>query len=333
MSSFLLCLRRLAAAKGIPSLILSDNHKTFISGEKFLLDLQEDEEVQEFLCDHRIQWKHQTPRSPWMGGHFERLVRTIRTCLSSAIARKLYNHCRKGRSHQPFLLPRFIRKQNQALHLPCLCATTQAVHLEVVNNLSMSSFLLCLRRLAAAKGIPSLILSDNHKTFISGEKFLLDLQEDEEVQEFLCDHRIQWKHQTPRSPWMGGHFERLVRTIRTCLSSAIARKLYNQDEFTTVVKEVENIVNSRPLTYQANDALDQLLTPSQLLWGRNLTIMSHSCSPTLMTTQLQKQRNYDINISLSAMLWIVSGNNGPKNTSHPYMRNMRIVVPNSQHII
>ena len=59
-----------------------------------------------------------------------------------------------------------------------VCATTRAVHLEVVDNLSTSSFLPCPRRLAAAKVIPSLIISDNHKTFISGEKFLLDMQED-----------------------------------------------------------------------------------------------------------------------------------------------------------
>ena len=162
-----------------------------------------------------------------------------------------------------------------------VCVTTRAVHLEVVDNLATSSFLLCLRRLAAAKGIPSLILSDNHKTFISGKKFLPDLPEDEEVQEFLRDHCIQWKHQTPRSPWMGGHFERFVRTIKTSLSSPIARKLYNQEELTTVVKEVENIVNSRPLTYQANDALDQPLTPSQLLWGRNLLIMPPLLQPDI----------------------------------------------------
>ena len=121
-----------------------------------------------------------------------------------------------------------------------ICTTTQAVYLEVVVNLSTTSFILCLRRLAAAKGIPSLIISDDHKTFISGEKFLLDLQEDDDVREFLREHRIQWRHQTPRSPWMGGHFERLVRTVKTCLSSAIARNLYNQEEFTTVVKEVED---------------------------------------------------------------------------------------------
>ena len=101
------------------------------------------------------------------------------------------------------------------------------------------------------------------------------------MQEFPRDHRIQWKHQTPHSPWVGRHFERLVRTIKTCLSSAIARKLYNQEEFTTVVKEVEDIVNSRPLTYQANDALDQQLTPSQLLWGRNLPIMPPLLQPNI----------------------------------------------------
>ena len=95
------------------------------------------------------------------------------------------------------------------------------------------------------------------KTFISGEKFPLNLQEDDNVREFLQNHRIQWRHQTPRSLWMGEHFERLVRTIKTSLSSAIARKLKNQEEFTTIVKEVKNIVNGRPLTYQSNNASDQ----------------------------------------------------------------------------
>ena len=51
-----------------------------------------------------------------------------------------------------------------------VCTTMRAVHLEVVTNLSTSSFIMCLRRLAATKGMPSLTLSDNHRTFISGGK-------------------------------------------------------------------------------------------------------------------------------------------------------------------
>ena len=84
-----------------------------------------------------------------------------------------------------------------------VCATTRAVHLEVVDNLTTTSFIMCLRRLAASKGVPSLILSDNHMTFIAGETFLLEMQQDPAVQDHLSATNIRWKHQTPRSPWMG----------------------------------------------------------------------------------------------------------------------------------
>ena len=141
-----------------------------------------------------------------------------------------------------------------------VCATTRAVHLEVVDNLTATSFIMCLRRLAAAKGMLTLILSDNHKTFIAGETFLLDMQQDPSVQEYLASKNVRWKHQMPRSPWMGGHFERLVRTIKASLATAISRKLLTLEEFTTIVKEAENIVNSRPLTYQSDKSGDTTST-------------------------------------------------------------------------
>ena len=148
-----------------------------------------------------------------------------------------------------------------------VCTTTRAVQLEVITNLSTSSFIMCLRRLTAAKGMPYQILSDNHRTFISGETFLLEMQQDPEVQEYLSSKNIKWKHQTPRSSWMGGHFERLVRTIKASLASAISKKLLTLEEFVTIIKEAENIVNSRPLTYQSDDSRDIPLTQSQLAWG------------------------------------------------------------------
>ena len=125
-----------------------------------------------------------------------------------------------------------------------VCATTRAMHLEVVDNLTTTSFTMCLRRLAASKGMPSVLLSDNHKTSIAGETFLLEMQQDPAVQEYLAATNIRWKHQTPRSPWMGRHFKRLIRTIKASLATAISRKLLTPEEFTTIVKEAEPLRTS-----------------------------------------------------------------------------------------
>ena len=138
---------------------------------------------------------------------------------------------------------------------------------------------MCLRRLATSKGVPSVILSDNHRTFIAGETFLLEMQQDPAVQEHLSSNNIRWKHQTPRLPWMGGHFECLVRTIKASLATAISKKLLTLEAFTTIVKEAENIVNSRPLIYQSDNSRDIPLTPSQLAWGRDLTLLPPLLQP------------------------------------------------------
>ena len=149
----------------------------------------------------------------------------------------------------------------------CLCNYKSCTPRGCGQPYHYTSFIMCLRRLAASKGVPSLILSDNHKTF------LLEMQQDPAVQDHLSVTNIRWKHQTPRFPWMGGHFERLVRTIKASLATAISRKLLTLEEFSTIVKEAENIVNSRPLTYQSDNSRDSPLTPSQLAWGRDLTLM------------------------------------------------------------
>ena len=83
----------------------------------------------------------------------------------------------------------------------------------------------------------------------------------------------------PRSPWMGGHFEWLVRTIKASLATAMSRKFLTLEEFRTVVIEAENIVNSRPLTYQSDSTRDVPLSPLQLAWRRDLTLMPPLLQP------------------------------------------------------
>ena len=47
---------------------------------------------------------------------------------------------------------------------------TRAVHLDIVCDLSAGTFLRCLKRFAARRGLPRKFLSDNGKTFHSGHR-------------------------------------------------------------------------------------------------------------------------------------------------------------------
>ena len=57
------------------------------------------------------------------------------------------------------------------------CCVTRALHLELVQDLSVPTFLNCLRRFRARRGTPDIIKSDNAKTFKSTASFLKKLQE------------------------------------------------------------------------------------------------------------------------------------------------------------
>ena len=87
---------------------------------------------------------------------------------------------------------------------------------------------------------------------------------------------------------MVGHYERIVRIIKVCPSTAIAKKLFNYEEFVTVVRETKNIINSRPLTYQGTDTADIPLSLSQLVWGCDLTLM-----PPLLQSEEYAEINFE----------------------------------------
>ena len=87
-----------------------------------------------------------------------------------------------------------------------VCCVTRALHLELVQDLSALSFLNCLRRFCARRGRPSIINSDNAKTFKSSSKLLRKFFSDQGVSNFLEIGRMQWKFNIELSPWQGGHY-------------------------------------------------------------------------------------------------------------------------------
>ena len=151
------------------------------------------------------------------------------------------------------------------------CAATRAIHLELARDMTAVTFLQLFRRFIARRSCPSILVSDNGKYFSANAEFIKKLQDDPSVQEFLQEHRIEWKFIPPRSPWMGGFYERIVGVVKRALKLALFRKNVSEDELQTLLAEIEQRVNNRPLTYIDEDIDNPIpLTPSHLLHGRRL---------------------------------------------------------------
>lgn len=150
------------------------------------------------------------------------------------------------------------------------CCVTRALHLDLVADLTATTFLRCLRRFAARRGTPSLIISDNAKTFKASAKVIKRLCDNEEVRAHLQSNRIDWRFILERAPWWGGFYERMIGTVKRCLRKALGNAKLNADELVTVLTELEATLNSRPLTYEYDEVGAEMLTPSHLIYGRRL---------------------------------------------------------------
>ena len=156
------------------------------------------------------------------------------------------------------------------------CASTRAVHLEVVPNMSEKSFIQAFRRFVSRKSLPRTLISDNATTFVSGSEEIKRLCESQLVQETLSTHGVEWKFIPKRAPWYGGFWERLIALTKTSLKKVLGRSQVNMETLQTIVTEIETILNDRPLTYPSSDIRDcDPLTPSHLLYGRRISTLPY----------------------------------------------------------
>ncbi len=177
------------------------------------------------------------------------------------------------------------------------CFTTRAVHLDIVLDMSTESFIRCLKRFAARRGLPRKFISDNGKTFKAASRFLKSVFKDDAVRDFLWEKGCDWTFNVAKAPWWGGAFERMVKSTKRCLRKMVGQASLTHDELLTAVTEIESIINSRPLLYLSAGDTEEPLTPSHLLIGRRVLNLpdnlSHMCDPgdedyEINSTQLTK---------------------------------------------
>jgi hypothetical protein len=151
------------------------------------------------------------------------------------------------------------------------CLTVRAVHIEIVCSLTSDSLIMALRRMAARRGWPYCLYSDNG-TNLRGADIELKRAVQEIDMEALkkvgAAHEINWTFIPPLSPHWGGAWERLIGATKKSLKVILTERAPREETLATVMAEVEGIMNSRPLTHvSVEPGSQESITPNHFLIG------------------------------------------------------------------
>lgn len=162
-----------------------------------------------------------------------------------------------------------------------ICLVTRAVHIELVSDLSTDCFLNAFKRFIARRGPCGTLYSDNGTAFIGAKSYLDDLYHFLGSEQFkdafshtLSEYRVNWKFNPPSAPHFGGIWEANVRSVKTHLYRVIGEQLLTYEELSTILAQIEALLNSRPLAQLSSDPLEPLaLTPAHFLTLTPLTTL------------------------------------------------------------
>ena len=149
------------------------------------------------------------------------------------------------------------------------CLVSRAVHIEMAASLDTPSFINVLRRFVARRGQVKLMRSDNGTNLVGAQRELRQaIQEwnQAQVKAFLLQKEVTWCFNAPSASHHGGAWERLIRSTRRILLGLTKEQVLDDDGLSTLLAEVESVLNGRPLTKSSSDPQDlTCLTPNHLL--------------------------------------------------------------------
>ena len=152
-----------------------------------------------------------------------------------------------------------------------VCMKSRAIHLELVSSLDTSSCINAIRRLSARRGHVSIIWSDNGTSFVGAKSELkveFEKLKDSQIIEKCAEMGIEWNFNPPAASHFGGVFERMIREVRKIMYGLLKEQTIHLDDegVHTLLCEVENILNNRPLTHVSSNHNDlSYLTPNHIL--------------------------------------------------------------------
>ncbi|XP_058810926.1 uncharacterized protein LOC131675800 [Topomyia yanbarensis] len=177
-----------------------------------------------------------------------------------------------------------------------VCMATRALHLEAVSDLTSEAFLGALQRFISRRGLVENLYSDNATNFEGANNELQRLTRlfnDEQhklgLDAFCTQRSIKWSFIPPRSPHFGGIWEAGVKSVKFHLKRILAEHNLSYEQLSTVLAQIEAILNSRPLTPISDDPNDvRAITPAHFLIGREFQAISEPSYKKIPPGRLSK---------------------------------------------
>ena len=124
--------------------------------------------------------------------------------------------------------------------------------------------------------LPAKMISDNGTQLVGAERELQKMiqgWDTEKLRQFGAENGMEWKFITPGAPHQNGCAEALiVKSCKTALRRAVGVQVLTPFELYTILLEVVNLVNQRPIGRIPNDPDDgSYLSPNDILLGRAST--------------------------------------------------------------
>lgn len=142
------------------------------------------------------------------------------------------------------------------------CLSSRASYVDLIEGYDADSFITTLRRFTALRGFPRSIYSD------CGTQLKLASKE---LTQFGLNGGMEWNFtKSADAPWENGCSEALVKLVKKTIARVIGNATLTFGELQTVMFEIANILNERPIGMKNGSSAVQgsYLCPNDLILGR-----------------------------------------------------------------
>ena len=181
------------------------------------------------------------------------------------------------------------------------CLTTRALYLDIACGYDTDNFLLVLRRFITLHGCPYQIRSDQGSQLISANnewKRFFEIMDQRKLDGFSSKHGLNWVfNKSADAPWQNGCTERLIRSVKRCITLTIGSNILTFPELQTIYFECANLLNERPIGLKDGD--HSYFCPNDLILGR----ASSNVPGGKFDEQLNPKRRFQFIQDLTQQFW------------------------------